>query len=172
MDALSVLLSGTVVLCSQDGLETLLESGLVPTIAPTTAPEISKSHSPAIQIVSCSSLLLKLTLVLEPVVTLSSLPLRCVETSFAPDSSGFSTCQFLRWYNQKYGRETDNRKWVKAHVLCGVKTNVVASVLVSEWSANDSPYPTPLLARAGVFRLADKAEPEQLLAALKDSAWE
>ena len=44
----------------------------------------------------------------------------------------FSRCQFLRWYNQKYGRVTDNRKWGKAHGLCGVNTNVVASALVSE----------------------------------------
>ena len=104
----------------------------------------------------------ELTSVLEQLVTLSSLPLRCVEKDFAPDSSGFSTCQFLRWYNQKYGRETDNRKWVKAHILCGVKTHVVASALVSEWSANDSPYLKPLVARAaGHFDirevLADKA---------------
>ena len=104
----------------------------------------------------------ELTPVLEPLVTLSSLPLRCVETDFALDSSGFSTCQSVRWYNHKYARETDNRKWVKAHVFCGVKTNVVVSALVSEWSANDSPYLTPLLARAaGHFDvqevLADKA---------------
>ena len=104
----------------------------------------------------------ELTPVLEQLVTFSSLPLRCVETNFAPDSSGFSTCQFLRWYSQKYGRETDNRKWVKAHVLCGVKTNVVVSALISEWSANDSPFLIPLLKRvAGQFDirevLADKA---------------
>ena len=104
----------------------------------------------------------ELTSVLAQLVTLSSLPLRCVEMKFAPDSSGFSTCQSVRWYDHRYGRETDNRKWVKAHVLCGVKTHVVASALVSQGSRNDSPYLAPLLARAaGHFDvrevLADKA---------------
>ena len=105
----------------------------------------------------------ELTSVLEQLVTLSSLPLRSIETTFAPDSSGFSTCRFLRWYSRKHGRETDNREWVKAHVLCGVRTKVVVSALVSEWSANDSPYMVPLLERAAKARfgirevVADKA---------------
>ena len=105
----------------------------------------------------------ELTSVLEQLVTLSSLPLRSIETNFAPDSSGFSTSRFLRWFNRKYGRETDNREWVKAHVLCGVRTNVVVSAMVSEWSAHDSPYLVPLLERAAEARfgirevVADKA---------------
>ena len=104
----------------------------------------------------------ELTCVLEELVTLSSLPLRSFETNFAPDSSGFSTCRFLRWFNQKYGREADRREWVKAHVLCGVKTNIVVSAFISEGSANDSPYLIPLLERAAPHFsirevLADKA---------------
>ena len=70
----------------------------------------------------------ELTEVLKGLVTLSSLPLKSVETSFAVDSSGFSTCRFVRWFNKKYGRETDNREWVKVHLMCGVSTRVVTSV--------------------------------------------
>ena len=104
----------------------------------------------------------ELTSVLEELVTFSSLPFRSVEMNFAPDSSGFSTCRFLRWFNRKYGRETESREWVKAHVLCGVKTNIVVGALISEWSANDSPYFKPLLDRAAPHFsirevLADKA---------------
>jgi spore maturation protein CgeB len=61
-----------------------------------------------------------LTETLKSLVTLSSLPLKSVETDFAVDSSGFSTCRFVRWYNKKYGKEVDNREWVKLHLMCGV----------------------------------------------------
>jgi hypothetical protein len=37
-------------------------------------------------------------------------------------SSGFSTCRYVRWFNKKHRRETDNREWVKVHLLCGVNT--------------------------------------------------
>ena len=104
----------------------------------------------------------KLTNVLEDLVLLSSLPLQGVESDFALDSSGFSTCSFVRWFNHKYGREVDNREWVKAHVICGVKTHIVAGAYISEWYANDSPYLVPLVKRTGRhFRIerlsADKA---------------
>jgi hypothetical protein len=52
----------------------------------------------------------ELTDILKHLVTVSSLPLKAVETDFAVDSSGFSTSRFVRWYNKKYGRETDNRE--------------------------------------------------------------
>jgi hypothetical protein len=61
----------------------------------------------------------ELTDILKSLVTLSSLPLKPVESSFAVDSSGFSTSRFVRWFNKKYGRETDNREWVKCHLVCG-----------------------------------------------------
>jgi transposase len=89
----------------------------------------------------------ELTEVLKGLVTLSSLPLKAVETSFAVDSSGFSMCRFVRWFNKKYGRETDNREWVKAHLMCGVSTRVVTSVDISGWTANDTTYFVSLLER-------------------------
>ena len=89
----------------------------------------------------------ELTEVLKGLVTLSSLPLKAVETSFAVDSSGFSTCRFVGWFNKKYGRETDNREWVKAHLMCGVSTRVVTSVDISGWTANDTTYFVSLVER-------------------------
>ena len=104
----------------------------------------------------------KLAMVLSDLVMLSSLPLVDVERTLAVDSSGFGTCGFMRWFSQKYGRNVDNREWVKLHLVCGVKTHVVISAEVSDWSANDSPYFVPLVEQAAqhfnVYEiLADKA---------------
>lgn len=65
-----------------------------------------------------------LTEPLKALVSLSSLPLKTVETDFAVDSSGFSTSRFVRWFNKKYGKEVDNREWVKVHLMCGVQTKI------------------------------------------------
>lgn len=87
-----------------------------------------------------------MTPVLRDLITVSALPLKAVETDFAVDSSGFSTSRFIRWFNKKHGRETDNREWVKLHVMCGVTTHVVTAAEVTGWSAADTNYFRPLLA--------------------------
>jgi transposase len=89
----------------------------------------------------------QLTDILKELVTVSSLPLKPVETDFAVDSSGFSTCRYVRWFNRKYGREVDNREWVKCHLICGVNTRIVSAVDVSGWMANDTNYFIPLVER-------------------------
>jgi transposase len=104
----------------------------------------------------------ELTDILKSLITASSLPLKAVETDFAVDSSGFSTSRFVRWYNKKYGREVDNREWVKIHLMCGVKTKTVTSVDISGWTAHHTNYFVPLLeTTAEHFQvgdvLADKA---------------
>jgi hypothetical protein len=87
-----------------------------------------------------------LTDILKELVAVSSLPLKAVETDFAVDSSGFSTSRFVRWFNRKFGRETDNPEWVKIHLMCGVQTKVVTAVEISGWMANDTTYFVPLVA--------------------------
>jgi transposase len=86
-----------------------------------------------------------LTPVLKGLVTASSLPLKAVEVDFAVDSSGFSTSRYVRWFNRKYGRETDNREWVKCHLMCGAQTKIVTSVEISGWTAHDTNYFVPLV---------------------------
>jgi transposase len=86
-----------------------------------------------------------LTPILQNLITASSLPMKVVETNFAVDSSGFSTSRFVRWFNKKYGREVDNKEWVKVHLTCGVNTHIVTAVEVSGWSANDTTYFQPLI---------------------------
>ncbi len=77
----------------------------------------------------------------------SAAPLKAVETDFAVDSSGFSTCTFVRWFDEKHGKKRTGRTWVKAHVMTGVKTNVISSVAVTNGDANDCPYLPPLVRR-------------------------
>jgi transposase len=86
-----------------------------------------------------------LTAYLRYLIGQSSLPLKGVECDFALDSSGFSTCRFVRWSDVKYGNTEDWRDWIKVHLMCGVKTNIVTSVEVSGRYSNDSPFLKPLL---------------------------
>ena len=57
-----------------------------------------------------------LTPVLKNLIVQSSLPLSMFETNFAPDSSGFSTSRFVRWYDEKYGCERSGHDWVCARL--------------------------------------------------------
>jgi transposase len=97
-----------------------------------------------------------LTSLFKQLITLSSLPLKTVETDFAVDSSGFSTCRFVRWFNKKYGREIDNREWIKCHLMIGTKTQIVTTVEIVGWETNDCPYFAPLVeATAQHFELGN-----------------
>ena len=82
----------------------------------------------------------ELTPILHELITLSALPLKTIETDFAVDSSGFGTGKFVRWYNAKYGREVDNHDWLKAHIMTGVRTNVITSVEISGRHDHDAPF--------------------------------
>src|ERR1044072_8912118 len=78
-----------------------------------------------------------LTPYLYELITLSAAPLKSIESDFAVDSSGFSTGQFMRWLDVKYGTKEDRRQWLKLHLMCGVKTNIVTSVEISDGYAHD-----------------------------------
>jgi Transposase DDE domain/SWIM zinc finger len=88
---------------------------------------------------------------LEPVLTAlierSAEPLASVETTFAPDSSGFSTCTFERWFDHKYGREHSKQLWIKAHVMVGVNTQIVTAVKITDLGGSDMPELPGLLAK-------------------------
>lgn len=99
-----------------------------------------------------------LTPVLHDLITTSSLPLRALETDFAVDSSGFTTSRFVRWFDIKHGSgvvQEKRREWVKAHLMVGVRTNVVTAVEVSGWRDSDSRYfPQLVQATAENFDMA------------------
>ena len=79
-----------------------------------------------------------LTPILRGLITESSLPLKTVEADFAVDSSGFTTSRFIRWVDHKYGVVRQQHEWVKVHLMCGVKTNVVTAVEIREKDASDT----------------------------------
>jgi transposase len=83
-----------------------------------------------------------LTPYLKMLIEESALPLKAIESDFAVDSSGFSTCRFYQWVDAKYTNPKlmTKREWVKVHLMCGVKTNVVTAVELSESFKNDSPF--------------------------------
>jgi transposase len=122
----------------------------------------------------------QLTPVLEGLIVRSSLPLKSVETTFAPDSSGFSTSRFVRWFDEKYGTERSGHAFVKAHAICGVKTNIVTAVEIGGPHDNDCPKFKPLVNKTAVnFDVrsvpADKAylshENLELVDKLGGTAW-
>jgi transposase len=85
------------------------------------------------------------TPILKSLIGYSARPLRAVERDFAIDSSGFGSSRYERWYDQKYGITRNRAVWVKAHIACGVKTNVVTAVRVLEQHSGDCPQFVPLV---------------------------
>lgn len=81
----------------------------------------------------------------------SALPLQVLESSFAVDSSGFSTSKFVQWVQAKHHdpKLLEARDWVKVHLMCGVKTNVVTAVQITDRFAGDSPQFKPLVDATG-----------------------
>jgi len=86
-----------------------------------------------------------LTPILRSMIETSSLPLRAVESDFAVDATGFASTRFAKWFNFKYQEEHIAKDWVKLHLMCGVKTNIVTSVEVSGRYVNDMPFLPALL---------------------------
>ena len=112
----------------------------------------------------------ELTPVLKQLIIESSLPLKAVELDFAVDSSGFSTGVYKKWVDAKWGvldfhgkkQRVKLQDWVKAHLMCGVKTNIVTAVKITHARSGDSPQFEPLVeATSQNFQLrevsADKA---------------
>ncbi len=116
----------------------------------------------------------KVTNILKELISISASPLREVETDFAVDSSGFSTSRFARWFDYKYGRERTHRIWLKAHLISGVKTNIITGCEITEGEVNDSPsLPRLVEETAKTFRVGevsgDKAYSSRLnLQAIED----
>jgi hypothetical protein len=84
---------------------------------------------------------------LHQLLTMSALPLKGVETIFAPDSSGFNTSRFGQYAVEKYG-ELKMHKWVKAHILVGTKTQVIVSTRITDNNSGDSPQFEPMVTEA------------------------
>lgn len=96
-----------------------------------------------------------LTPYLKMLIEETSLPLAAIEEDFAVDSSGLSTGSRFKWHDTKWGklhvafgdtsRRPERREWLKVHITCGVKTNVVTAVEVTEAHINDHNCFEPLV---------------------------
>lgn len=94
--------------------------------------------------------------ILRSLITESSRPLKAVETDFAVDSSGFTTCRFESWFDHKYGTPRRQHTWVKAHVMCGVKTNVVTAIEIhGKDAADNKQLPALVESTARTFAIAE-----------------
>jgi transposase len=85
------------------------------------------------------------TPILKELIGYSARPLRTVETDFAIDSSGFGSSRYEKWFDHKYGITRNKCVWVKTHLACGVKTNVVTAVRILDKDAADCPQFAPLV---------------------------
>jgi transposase len=97
-----------------------------------------------------------LTPLLHELITESSLPLKSVETDFAVDSSGFTTSRFSRWFDVKYGTQKVKQDWIKVHLMCGVKTNVVTAIEIhGQWASDTKMLPALVNSTARNFQIAE-----------------
>lgn len=103
-----------------------------------------------------------ITPILHQLLGITALPLKSIETTFAPDSTGFRTTQFNEYCKEKHGTKKQHQ-WIKAHVLVGTKTNVIVSARITEENGADCPQFAPMITEAyeGGFTIkeitADKA---------------
>ena len=76
--------------------------------------------------------------ILHDMIERAAMPLAAVESKFAVDSTGFTACRFVRWFDVKYNRFTAEQQWVKAHICAGVKTNAVTAIEIHGRDSGDA----------------------------------
>ena len=86
------------------------------------------------------------TPVLRDLIRVSALPVVPIETTFAVDSSGFACSVYDRWFDHKWGKEIRESRWVKAHIMCGTRTNVVTVADATASQSADANYWQPFVA--------------------------
>jgi transposase len=104
----------------------------------------------------------EVTPILKALIEQSASPLKSIETDFAVDSSGFATTTYVRWFDHKWGKERIRQAWIKAHMMCGVKTHIITSVEATAYeSADNLQFPELVEKTARTFAInevtADKA---------------
>ncbi len=80
----------------------------------------------------------ELTPILEDLIERSAIPLQGIEVDFAADSSGFSTTVYERWHDHKWGRPVRTARFIKGHVSCGVRTNIITCAVVTPDASSDA----------------------------------
>lgn len=88
----------------------------------------------------------KLTPILQELISLSSLPLKSIETKFAIDSTGFRTTRFNEYCKEKH-KTNQYHNWIKAHICSGTSTHIITGIEVQEEHSADSLQFIPLSQR-------------------------
>ena len=77
----------------------------------------------------------------------SGASLRGEESRFAADSSSFSPSRFDRWRDTKSDKGKLHPKWLKGHIMVGIKTSIITTVVVTAIDIPDSTMLPVLLDR-------------------------
>ena len=92
-----------------------------------------------------------ITPLLRELLRMSAAPLAQIEDKFAIDASGFGTYQYGDWCANKHGTKREHT-FVKAHVACGVMSNIITDAVVTDSSVGDmNVLPTLVEGTAGRF---------------------
>lgn len=78
--------------------------------------------------------------IFKELIEISAMPLKQIELDFAIDSTGFGTSRYLTYFNYKHKRDLRQRTWRKCHAVCGVKTNIITSLEITEGRTHDNNY--------------------------------
>lgn len=82
--------------------------------------------------------------VLRELIEISSLPLRQIERDFAIDATGFGTSRYETFFHYKHKKDVKWREFRKCHAVCGVKTNIITAVDITEGKTHDNTRFVPL----------------------------
>lgn len=82
--------------------------------------------------------------VLRELIEISAMPLKQIEADFAIDATGFSTSLYETFFHYKHKRDVRWKQYRKCHAVCGVKTNIITSVDITEGRVNDQMRFVPL----------------------------
>jgi len=101
----------------------------------------------------------ELTPVLTDLIKLSALPLKDLEDTFAVDASGLTSAFYTSWFDFRFGKIGGDRtahNWLKIHLICGVKSNIVTHIIVTDGRTADSPqFPELVIETAKNFRIKE-----------------
>lgn len=86
----------------------------------------------------------ELKAILRELIEISALPLKQIELDFAIDSTGFGTSLYKTFFGMKHLKQERWKQYRKCHAVCGVKTNIITSVDITEGYVNDQTQFIPL----------------------------
>lgn len=82
----------------------------------------------------------ELNSILKELIEMSAMPLKQIEADFAIDATGFATSRYKTYFDARWGNSQGKkvRSFRKCHAVCGVKTNIITSIEVTQGYVNDT----------------------------------